>query len=129
MEILDRIEESWLDKLIKLLTEHCRKHYWFKDNDVIDIDHDSVQFYLYYNEKRYFSIGVEKVISKEFWFIKELLFHDKIDLWKIQKLYRKSNENSTATYPILYDYTYDESLLMFLAIQDEPIDFLISVLK
>jgi len=62
-------------------------------------------------------------------FIKWLVNNDKINLWKIKKLYRKSNENSTHTYPILYDYSYDESLLMFLAIQDEPIEFLISILK
>jgi hypothetical protein len=76
-----------------------------------------------------FPISELEIISKKFWFIKWLVENDKIDLWKIKKLYRKSNENSTHTYPILYDYSYDESLLMFLAIQDEPIRFLCEILK
>lgn len=70
-----------------------------------------------------------EIVSKYYWFIKRLFEKDKIDLWKIKKLYRKSNEHSTHTYPILYDYSYDESMLMLLAIQDDPIDFLISLLK
>lgn len=68
------------------------------------------------------------LISKTYWFIEWLVQKNKIDLWNIKKLYRKSNENNTATYPILYDYTYDESLLMYLSIQDDPIQFLIDIL-
>jgi len=69
------------------------------------------------------------ICSKKFWFIKWLVENDKIDLWKIKKLYRKSNEHSVHTYPIMYEYSDYESLLMILAIQDEPIKFLISILK
>lgn len=126
MEILDRTEESWLDKLIKLLTEHCRKHYWFKDNDDIEIDHDSVQFHLYHNAKRCFSIGVEKVISKEFWFIKWLVDNDKIDRWKIEE--RISGDISLYLDNREYYWRY-KWLLMLLSIQDEPIEFLVSILK
>jgi len=74
-------------------------------------------------------LEIPRLISKEYGFIWWLVENDKIDLWKIKKLYRKSNEHSTHTYPILYDYSYDESLLMYLSIQDEPIKFLISILK
>ena len=119
MEILDRIEESWLDKLIKLLTEHCRKHYWFKDNDDIEIDTDSVCFHLYHNWKRCFPIWVEKVICKEFWFIKYLVDNDKIDYYLIGKKWR----------PCLWFYRDYEILLMLLSISDTPIEDLISYLK
>jgi len=121
MEILDRIEESWLDKLIKLLTEHCRKHYWFKDNDDIEIDTDSVNFHLYHNWKRLFNIWVEKVIYKDFWFIKWLVDNDKIKL-----------QEKTALVNYLEDilwYKREDGLLMLLSIQDNPIEFLISILK
>ena len=117
MKNMDNINEWKLWELIALLREHCRKHYWFKDNDVIDIDHDSVQFHLYHNAKRYFSIGVEKVISKEFWFIKRLVENDKIDLLRL--------DNRIA----LSEFNKVERVLMALSIQDNPIEFLCSVIK
>ena len=122
MENMNNINEWRLWELIALLREHCRKHYWFKDNDVIDIDHDSVSFHLYHNAKRYFSIGVEKVICKEFWFIKWLVENNKIDFTKdcIVEFWYYWTE--------WYCDKYD-NILMNLAIQDNPIDFLVSVLK
>lgn len=125
MENLDNINEWRLWELIALLREHCRKHYWFKDNDAIDIDHDSVSFHLYHNAKRYFSIGVEKVIFKEFWFIKCLVDNDKIDFYNVLK------ENWTFRkefYAIENKKEY-ERLIMLLSVEDKPIDFLISILK
>lgn len=120
MENMDNINEWKLWELIALLREHCRKHYWFKDNDVIDIDHDSVQFHLYHNAKRYFPIGVEKVISKEFWFIDSLVDNEKIDKDKVKLL---------SVFQETWYYNLYESLLMILSIQDNPIEFLCSVLK
>ncbi len=69
------------------------------------------------------------IISKDFKFIKRLVDNDKIDLWKIKKLYRKSNEHSTSTYPVMYEYSDLECLLMLLSISNSPIDDLISYLK
>ena len=69
------------------------------------------------------------IISLMGGFIKWLVENDKIDLWKIKKLYRKSNEHSIHTYPIMYEYSDYESLLMLLAIQDEPIRFLCEIIK
>ena len=120
MENMNNINEWKLWELIALLREHCRKHYWFKDNDVIDIDHDSIQFHLYHNAKRYFSIGVEKVISKEFWFIKWLVDNDKIDLDKL--------EDNWDWYYIDTGNVYHD-MLALLSIQDNPIEFLVSILK
>ena len=98
-----------MEKLIELLNEYENTDNW---------------------ENRYqVEFRESKIISKKFWFIKWLVENDKIDLWKIKKLYRKSNEHSVHTYPIMYEYSDYESLLMILAIQDEPIKFLISILK
>ena len=119
MENMNNINEWRLWELIALLREHCRKHYWFKDNDVIDIDHDSVQFHLYHNAKRYFSICVEKVISKKFWFIKWLVDNDKIEFR--EDFYLEDQH--------WWWFWEDENIIMLLSIQDNPIDFLISILK
>ena len=63
------------------------------------------------------------VISKKFWFIKWLVENDKID---IQKMEEKSEytfiKNGWGEHII-------EDVLMLLSIQDETINFLISILK
>ena len=54
------------------------------------------------------------VISKEFRFIKDLVENDHVDLdW----------------FPQIEEYSDYESLLMMLSIQDDPIKYLISILK
>lgn len=55
-----------------------------------------------------------QVISKEYWFIKWLVDNDKIDIDKLDSRYSK------------VEY---EPLLMLLSIQDNPIEFLVSILK
>ena len=54
------------------------------------------------------------IISKSFWFIKWLVENDKIDLEK---------------FPQIMEYSDLESLLMYLSIQDKPIEYLLSILK
>lgn len=63
-----------------------------------------------------------RIISKKFWFIKRLVENEKIDFeWKLNTLRFESLVNQTL------DSYY--ALLMLLAIQDNPIDFLNSILK
>ena len=113
-----------MEKLFDLLKQHCRKRYWFKDNDDLEIDTDSVCFHLYLKWERLFPIRVETVICKEFWFIKWLVENDKV------KIPHELDE-----LPAMYWYDYDSAeckadrLLMLLAISDEPIELLISLLK
>ena len=63
-----------------------------------------------------------RIISKKFWFIKWLVENEKIDFEK--KL-------NTLRFESLVNQTLDSylALLMLLAIQDEPIRFLTSILK
>lgn len=64
-------------------------------------------------------IKTEEIISKKFWFIKWLVENDKIDINKTPWHY-------------IYHYTDEDVVkeaLMQLAIQDEPIEFLCSLLK
>lgn len=60
----------------------------------------------------------------EFPFIKWLEYHDKIDYKKLDKIKSWGTLNVTNINNEMY-----EDLIMLLAIQDEPIEFLISILK
>ena len=118
-----------MDKLIKLLRE-------FPSNDAKVLDKedsaiiDTWQEFVYWNRIYLY----ETIISKKFGFIKRLVDNDKIDKKKIDTRlvrYVESHydeewywvENSYE------DYELYECLLMLLSIQDNPIEFLISILK
>lgn len=68
-------------------------------------------------------ISVEKVLGKNFWFIKWLIKHYYIELpmwfWQIHWV----NEDWTFAYR-----SDEESLLMLLAISDDPIEFLLRLI-
>ena len=63
-------------------------------------------------------------ISKQFWFIKWLVENDKIDevklRWKMYQVFEFRYQDVA---------TLENELLMLLSIQDNPIEFLISILK
>ena len=129
-------KESWIAKLIELLNEYHHFnsdliYYWW------DKEYEKVYFHSELPEKEKEKLrkaGIyneeddwvdedwiwdEWICSKKFWFIKWLVENDKIDKGKIPQI--------DGSYYSLYD-DYD-NLLMSLSIQDEPINFLISILK
>lgn len=65
------------------------------------------------------------VISKFNWFIKWLVEKDKIDNDKLEMAY-ENEEDLYIEWDVCSDYRF---ILMLLTIQDEPIDFLIEILK
>ena len=72
------------------------------------------------------------LISKKFWFIKRLVDNDKIDF--DNRDLKDEFMLEFERYPVFQGNTYnwdfnENGLLMLLAIQDDPISFLISVLK
>ena len=71
-------------------------------------------------------IDDEWLCSKKFWFIQWLVENDKIDRDKVRE---KSDFFPVEKVPEYNSYSDYESLLMLLSIQDEPIEFLISILK
>ena len=100
-----------MEKLIELLNEYDGKNHWW------DYDEEYLTSDEFYGEN-----WDLEIISKKFWFIKWLVESEKIDLeWKLNALRFNS----------LVDQTLDSyyALLMLLSIQDEPISFLISILK
>lgn len=68
--------------------------------------------------------AILQIISKKFWFIQWLVDNDRIDIqWAKNLLYESEVFNSQP-------YTdLAERLIMYLAIQDDPINFLSSILK
>ena len=67
------------------------------------------------------------LISKNFWFIKWLVDNDKIDLDKVKEIWIKHNGRMDVDG--LYRFSVYERILMLLSIQDNPIEFLISILR
>lgn len=72
------------------------------------------------------------ILNKKFWFIKWLVENEKIDYEKIEKQTKCKNIvgwQEFLDFDIERNFTPYEEVLMWLAIQDEPIEFLVSILK
>lgn len=78
----------------------------------------------YFTRKSYFYEHYSWVISKKFWFIQWLVDNDKIDIQWAKNLLYESEIFNQLPYTDLA-----ERLTMYLSIQDDPIEFLISILK
>jgi hypothetical protein len=122
-----------MEKLIELLNEYQKwkeKSGWTDDNfkweknykwSISRYDEDDIREW----ENLYNDTAIAYLISKSFWFIQRLVEQNKIGISKswIDEL------------PAMYAYDYDsiecktDRLLMILSIQDEPIRFLINILK
>lgn len=115
-----------MEKLIELLNEYeveKEKSEW-QETDVFVLrewtytDYSWIVSYdrtdQWEGDHYYSLVAVPYIISKSYWFIKWLVENKKIDL------------DEFSTIETFDDY---ESLLMRLAIDDEPIEFLVSILK
>ena len=68
------------------------------------------------------------IISKQFWFIEWLVQNDKIDTDELLGIYWETSQSIWE--PNKYElYSEYKRLLMLLALQDDPIKFLISMLN
>jgi len=97
-----------MTKLLELLNEFDKPLGWYYEDWVLDCKLNLYEYMAY-----------EWICSARYWFIKWLVENDKIDISKTPWHY-------------IYHYTDEDVVkeaLMQLAIQDEPIDFLISILK
>lgn len=112
-----------MEKLIELLNEYAPEDFnWCAiDGKIFD------KSYEFWDTPVNFEMWVY-VISKQFWFIKWLVEKDKIDREKVQDV-----RDGIINY---VDFKWDDIesirykvLLMLLAIQDSPLEFLISILK
>ena len=110
-----------MEKLIKLLNKYLKT----KDTEI----HRTPKVYAFEEATKSFiaengiSYRQERVISKRFEFIKWLINEDKIDN---SKFYDK---NILKWFMTLTNKEKTDSIIMNLSIQENPISFLISVLK
>ena len=104
-----------MEKLIELLNEYWEydlvEHNW----EICKWDTDDEW------EINIYTDYTNNIISKKFWFIKWLVENDKIIFDKLENV-NKYND-------ILYLWIVYYCLLMILSIQDNPIEFLVSILK
>jgi hypothetical protein len=121
-KVKEKVKEwMWKVKLLELLNEYEETvnnnyhYYWWIDGDYISSKVNGTDHYL---DKDEASIIIK---SKEYGFIKWLVENDKIDFTKLD----------TPRFNQLVDNTLDSyyALLMLLAIQNDAIWFLISILK
>ena len=106
-----------MNKLVDLLNEY-------------DSNWGFTDYWALFNSMNEWISGTEdlQVISKKFWFIKWLVDNDKIDFDKFfQNQWDWVIDNIEDVNPIK-DFEYYQ-LLMILSVQDNPIEFLIGILK
>ena len=99
-----------MEKLIELLNEYDNEEFWEA---------------LYMENKVYANDFL--IISKKYWFIQWLVKKDKIDGLKFFE-----NEYTPTWINAKWEidsYSVYDQILMMLAIQDNPIEFLVSILK
>lgn len=107
-----------MEKLIKLLNEFDKPLGWYYEDWVLDCKLNLYEYMAY-----------EWICSARYGFIKWLVENDKIDLRKLDC--KRYDVDIPARYYLwtYIRYSIEKEMLMTLAIQDEPIKFLISILK
>ena len=118
-----------MEKLVELLNEYETPRSWvvYKSYD----DYDWTFYWVDCDWETEVAWSDSYICSKQFWFIKWLVENEKIEYRKIIekeievwfKLVRIKD------YPNKIKEEDVEELLMLLSIQDEPIEFLVSILK
>lgn len=112
-----------MERLIELLNEYDK---WeWKINSEWKLDYSDMPEYVTQN---YFEL---MICSKVYGFIQRLVDNDKIsDKMKNKTVVKEVYQTNENELWISADfYSIYESLLMLLSIQDEPIEFLVSILK
>lgn len=107
-----------MERLIELLNEFekVRKSWWtYEWFDEYDGEFECKVL------KTIFGLDDSFVCSKKYMFIKWLVDNEKID---VERVYNNSDYPMVKRDEFLYEW-----LLMLLSIQDEPIEFLVSILK
>ena len=108
-----------MEKLIELLNKHRREKV-NKQSWITEWHYNAFTFSL---DNISWQQAELLIISKQYWFIKWLVENDKIDYEKVRKWeWNGSRWHFETVQPEYF-------IIMLLSIQDEPINFLISILK
>ena len=106
-----------MEKLLKLLNEY---------DSIWDYD-DYYWLYQYWQDSDAYKYGKYYLVSRDYWFIKWLVDNDKIDRPKVWLKIKDLWEDYW--WFGIYSWIHIECLIMLLSIQDNSIEFLISILK
>ncbi len=120
-----------MQKLIDLLRERKPN---FDENHILDYMYSQWTIFIkdwkpvYAYDEDIFPNTELMIISKKEWFISRLVEKNKIDREMIETVWKfvKQREIDDIWLTLYSDY---QSLLMYLSIQDKPIEFLLSILK
>ena len=110
-----------MEHLIELLNEYEKTRDYYK-----------VHTYIMYKDDEWIEVDDKRtdleIISKEYWFIQWLVENDKIDTDELLGIYWETRQSiwEDNKYELYSEY---KRLLMLLSIQDNPIEFLCSILK
>ena len=104
-----------MEKLIELLNE---SEDWFVSKFV---SYDDINWVFRLDNWQSFHITL--ILSREYCFINWLVNNKKIDLLKLTCM------NPRYTEILDSDFSWEDRIIMILSIQDNPIEFLISILK
>ena len=119
-------ELMWMEKLIELLNEYETPHSWivFKSYD----NYDGTFYWVDIDGETEIAWSDSFICGKRFWWVEWLVENDKID-----------RDKNVLAFEFSSVYTYEGEdyeehlkeckLLMLLSIQDNPIEFLVSILK
>lgn len=111
-----------MEKLIELLKEYTKK---YNNSDLYyTFELDKYYWWLSCYDDIAMQDAAMVVCNKRFWFIEWLVENDKIDRDKVQLKIK-----GYWWFAIWCNWNHIECLLMLLAIQDEPIEFLCEILK
>lgn len=118
-----------MEKLVKLLNEYEKDKYGISWSYELEIDDETWEptWWIIDSSEDYFEVTsyyiTMKIISKRFWFIERLVKNDKIKSEYISWWTILANNHQYIT------STESEDLIMQLSIQDNPIEYLCSILK
>ena len=134
MEFQNWISPDSLENLVDLLNKYL-KETMEKNEDIgeyLNYAEDWRRTFLYEIDWAFYEVNECVILSKRYGFIKWLIEKDKIDFSKVRGVYKNklvcnpTYNDAGITYVIYKKY---ERLLMLLSIQDDPIEFLVSILR
>ena len=131
MQATDRVGDSQIylffyytmEKLLQLLNEYLWQSGIVAIDQEIEWGRD-----IFFENVDWFHAEEAEIISKKFWFIERLVNKDRINYYKVGEIVDTYKWSLREKAYVVSDCVV-ESMLMILAIQDDPISFLISVLK
>jgi len=130
-----------MEKLVKLLNEYEKDKYGISWSYELEIDDETGEptWWIVDSSEDYFEVTsyyiTMKIISKRFWFIERLVKNDKLKDNGIKPRKDLVKEIAIVDYKTGKAmwcknlYSESEQLIMYLSIQDNPIEYLCSILK